>query len=72
MQVLVDERLIAAGHDISDGGIIVTLLEMAFAGNYGIQVDLPASRDDSQDPFATFFAEELGVVLEVRSVTYGV
>lgn len=31
-QELVKEGLISAGHDISDGGIIITLLEMAFAG----------------------------------------
>ncbi|ETN08767.1 hypothetical protein PPTG_22971 [Phytophthora nicotianae INRA-310] len=30
-----------AGHDRSDGGLIVTLLEMAFAGNCGLDVDIP-------------------------------
>lgn len=34
------ERLVTAGHDISDGGLITCLLEMAFAGNCGIEVDL--------------------------------
>lgn len=37
-QALLRRRLISAGHDISDGGIAVALLEMAFAGNTGIQV----------------------------------
>ncbi len=37
-QALLRQRRISAGHDISDGGIAVTLLEMAFAGNTGIQV----------------------------------
>jgi phosphoribosylformylglycinamidine (FGAM) synthase-like enzyme len=32
VQSLVDEGLVSAGHDISDGGIATTLLEMAFAG----------------------------------------
>lgn len=40
-QQLVAEGAISAGHDISDGGIAVALLEMAFAGVAGIQVDLP-------------------------------
>ena len=37
-QSLLRQRTISAGHDISDGGIITTLLEMAFAGNCGITV----------------------------------
>ena len=40
-QGLIKERAISAGHDISDGGIAVTLLEMAFAGNCGLQVSEP-------------------------------
>ena len=39
-QALLRQRVISAGHDISDGGIAVALLEMAFAGNTGIQVPL--------------------------------
>lgn len=34
------DRLLSAGHDISDGGLICCLLEMAFAGNRGIDVEL--------------------------------
>lgn len=37
-QSLLRQRRISAGHDISDGGVAVALLEMAFAGNTGIQV----------------------------------
>ena len=37
-QSLLRQRHISAGHDISDGGIITTLLEMAFAGNCGLAV----------------------------------
>jgi phosphoribosylformylglycinamidine synthase len=39
-QRLIDEGLILSGHDVSDGGLMVTLLEMAFAGNCGIDVNL--------------------------------
>lgn len=35
------DRLLTAGHDVSDGGLISCLLEMAFAGNHGMEVDLP-------------------------------
>jgi phosphoribosylformylglycinamidine synthase len=38
---------------------------MAFAGNCGIDVDV--NDDEAADPVAFFFAEELGLVLEVRS-----
>jgi phosphoribosylformylglycinamidine synthase len=32
VQSLIDQGLVSAGHDISDGGIATTLLEMTFAG----------------------------------------
>jgi phosphoribosylformylglycinamidine synthase len=63
-QGLIDEDLVAAGHDRSDGGLVTTLLEMAFAGGHGIEVQLPAI---PQGPIAQLFAEELGLVLEVAA-----
>jgi phosphoribosylformylglycinamidine synthase len=68
VQGLMDKRLVASGHDISDGGIIVALSEMAFAGNCGVEVDLPLPPNDTSKlaPFATLFAEELGLLLEVN------
>jgi phosphoribosylformylglycinamidine synthase len=39
-QSLLRQRMISAGHDISDGGAAVGLLEMAFGGNTGIEVRL--------------------------------
>jgi phosphoribosylformylglycinamidine synthase len=56
-----DGRVLAC-HDRADGGLIVTLLEMAFAGRCGLEVELPGDGD----ALATLFAEELGLVLEVR------
>ncbi len=35
VQSLLEHKLILSGHDISDGGLLVTLLEMAFSGNLG-------------------------------------
>ncbi|KAL4423911.1 hypothetical protein ABPG75_001212 [Micractinium tetrahymenae] len=60
-QLIADGKLLA-GHDISDGGIVTAVLEMAFAGNCGVSVDLPAG-----DAMAALFAEELGLVLEVAA-----
>jgi phosphoribosylformylglycinamidine synthase len=40
VQELISENLILAGHDRSDGGLITTLLEMAFSGNCGMDVEL--------------------------------
>ena len=63
VQELNQEGLILAYHDRSDGGLFVTLCEMAFAGRCGVAVDLDlAGRDD----LAALFSEELGAVIQVR------
>jgi phosphoribosylformylglycinamidine synthase len=63
VQELIAAGIVSAGHDRSDGGLITTLLEMAFAGNCGIEVDIRTPT--TEDAIAFFFAEELGLVLEV-------
>ncbi|KAF5807608.1 putative phosphoribosylformylglycinamidine synthase [Helianthus annuus] len=65
VQDLLTAELISAGHDISDGGLIVAVLEMAFAGNCGVQVNL---NSNGKSIFETLFSEELGLVLEVNKV----
>jgi phosphoribosylformylglycinamidine synthase len=60
VQTLVRDELILAGHDRSDGGLATTLLEMAFAGNCGIEIDLGKQKDE----IAALFSEELGLVIE--------
>ena len=60
IQRLISENLILAGHDISDGGLITTLLEMAFSGNCGLRIRM----DGPWGPLERLFAEELGAVLE--------
>ena len=60
-QQLVKDGKISAGHDVSDGGPIVSVLEMAFPSTTaGVDVELPGP-----DANAALFAEELSVVLEV-------
>uniref|UniRef100_A0A4W6D2E1 Phosphoribosylformylglycinamidine synthase n=1 Tax=Lates calcarifer TaxID=8187 RepID=A0A4W6D2E1_LATCA len=61
-QTLICDRLLSAGHDISDGGLISCLLEMAFAGNRGIDVELSSQGAGVME---LLFSEELGLVLEV-------
>ncbi|XP_043984966.1 phosphoribosylformylglycinamidine synthase isoform X1 [Gambusia affinis] len=61
-QKLIEDGLLSAGHDISDGGLISCLLEMAFAGNRGFDVELPS---DGSGVMELLFSEELGLVLEV-------
>ncbi len=65
VQDLIDKNLILAGHDRSDGGLIVTLLEMAFGGNCGFEVDVQGW----ESAIASLFSEELGIVLEIREDT---
>jgi phosphoribosylformylglycinamidine synthase len=57
-------KLVHAYHDRSDGGLIVTLLEMAFASHAGLDVHLP---DAAGDVVEYLFNEELGAVIEVPS-----
>ncbi|MGN2254368.1 phosphoribosylformylglycinamidine synthase [Frateuria sp. GZRe12] len=56
--------LVLAYHDRSDGGVLVTLLEMAFAGHCGLQIHLDGWAEAT---LRALFNEELGAVLQVAS-----
>jgi phosphoribosylformylglycinamidine synthase len=58
------QDLVLAYHDRSDGGAFATLVEMAFAGHCGLDVELPAGASGAA---GALFAEELGVVIQVRA-----
>jgi phosphoribosylformylglycinamidine synthase len=62
VQALSQSGLVVAYHDRSDGGVFAALVEMAFAGGCGLEVDLPGA-----DDFGALFSEELGAVLQVRA-----
>ncbi|MHA1102311.1 phosphoribosylformylglycinamidine synthase [Kosakonia cowanii] len=64
IQALVAERKLLAYHDRSDGGLLVTLAEMAFTGHCGVNVDIAALGNDR---LAALFNEELGAVIQVRA-----
>ena len=64
VQQLISEEKILAGHDISAGGMITTLLEMTFADN---RLSLDADLSEIQaDILSILFAENLGVLLQVE------
>jgi phosphoribosylformylglycinamidine synthase len=69
IQRLNGEGLILAYHDRSDGGLFVTLVEMAFAGRTGLKVHLETlSGDQGGQEARVLFSEELGAVIQIRRV----
>lgn len=83
IQALNSQGLLLAYHDRSDGGLFVTLCEMAFAGGTGLDIDLSAplgsaaavasgavaatSGSTHAGVLRALFNEELGAVLQVKS-----
>lgn len=63
-QKLITEKSLLAYHDRSDGGLFVTVAEMAFAGHCGVSVELDALGDDD---LSALYNEELGAVIQVRA-----
>ncbi|SFA75528.1 phosphoribosylformylglycinamidine synthase [Azotobacter beijerinckii] len=61
----VDGHLLAY-HDRSDGGLLATVLEMAFAGHCGLDLCLDALADGRDELAGVLFSEELGAVIQVR------
>ncbi len=67
IQSLLEKNLLLAYHDRGDGGLVVTLLEMAFAGRTGISVNLDRLANDRHDLLPLLFSEEPGAVIQVQS-----
>uniref|UniRef100_UPI00402956F6 phosphoribosylformylglycinamidine synthase n=1 Tax=Prevotella sp. TaxID=59823 RepID=UPI00402956F6 len=66
IQDLIQKGWIMAGHDISAGGLITTLLEMTFANvDGGMHVNLHDIMQDNDDVVKMLFAENPGVVIQV-------
>ncbi len=64
VQKLVHEGLLLAGHDISAGGLITTLLEMCFANTEG-GLEIKLDKFNQKDLVKLLFAENPGVVVQV-------
>jgi phosphoribosylformylglycinamidine synthase len=79
IQQLGREKKILAYHDRSDGGLLATVVEMAFAGHVGVDLELPitapAAAADAKKlgpaaanaPLPQLFSEELGAVIQIRT-----
>ena len=68
IQRLVDEQLLLAYHDRSDGGLFATLAEMCIGGRRGADIDLAGLGGDA---LAALFSEELGAVIQVAPDAVG-
>ena len=67
IQEMINKGMILAGHDISAGGFITTLLEMTFADTL-LGMDLDLSAIGINDPVQLFFNENPGVVIQVKNL----
>jgi len=65
IQEMIGQNLILAGHDISEGGMITTMLEMCFANTKGgLTVNLDYIAENSL--VTMLFAENPGVLIQVK------
>lgn len=68
IQDLIKDRQILAGHDISSGGLITTLLEMCFADvDLGAKIDFNSFAE--KDLVKILFSENIGLVLQAKDDT---
>jgi len=65
IQKAIKQNLITAGHDISAGGMITTLLELCFS-SVGIAADLNLSGIE-EDVIKLFFAENSGIIIQAHA-----
>jgi len=64
---LIKQEKILSYHDRSDGGLICTLVEMAFAGRSGLDININQICNSDQEILKTLFNEELGIIIQVPS-----
>jgi phosphoribosylformylglycinamidine synthase len=65
LQILIKKELLHSGHDIAEGGLITTLLEMCFAQpGSGMTVNISSLNTDI---VKALFAENPGVVIQLRN-----
>ena len=66
IQELINKGLILAGHDISAGGLITTLLEMCFANMEG-SMEINLNKINCDDIIKILFAENPGIVIQIAN-----
>tara|TARA_B100001057_G_scaffold499355_1_gene609682 strand:+ start:2786 stop:6625 length:3840 start_codon:yes stop_codon:yes gene_type:complete len=62
IQEMISNHQILAIHDISDGGLITTLLEMCFTKKIGMKMNIPLSSNTNEQ----LFSEESGFVIQIK------
>jgi phosphoribosylformylglycinamidine synthase len=80
IQTLNEQGKLLAYHDRSDGGLFAAAAEMAFAGNTGLDLHLPATDETTPaprraphpptSPLARLFSEELGALIQIRDADH--
>jgi phosphoribosylformylglycinamidine synthase len=65
VQQLIEDNKIVAGHDISSGGMLTTLLEMCFANTEG-GLNLNLSAINETDLIKILFSENPGIIIQVQ------
>ena len=60
---LINKQIILSGHDISDGGLITTIIEMSMAGNIGVNLIIK----NNFNPIEYLFSENPGLIIEVKN-----
>ncbi len=65
VQQAINADLIVSGHDISSGGLIVTLLETCFPQNYG-GIDVDLSLLGEADSIKLLFSENPGIIIQTN------
>ncbi|MRI33776.1 phosphoribosylformylglycinamidine synthase [Endozoicomonas sp. OPT23] len=71
IQKMLEADLLLAYHDRSDGGLFTTLVEMAFAGRTGLEVNIDKLAGCESMILPALFNEELGAVIQVRHADKG-
>lgn len=77
VQELIKEGVCTAGHDVSDGGLIVCVLEMAIASHCGVHLNIQSEKsftdlgcaNNDEKILGALFSEECAVVIEVEAET---
>ena len=71
IQKLARDNLLLAYHDRSDGGLFVTMAEMAFAAHCGVTLTLGGYCETAACLLPSLFSEELGAVVQIRCADRG-
>ena len=67
IQELIQRGWITSLHDVSDGGLLTTLVELAFTNKIGMTILLSDDSQNEAQIFEALFSEETGVVIQLHA-----